>query len=163
MLFNGKCIDICPSGTFKTSSYSYESRTTTYVCRPCQAPCKDCNGASLFNCQTCIPARYLFETVCLETCPVGYYATSMELFAQTSVSVNLVRNGDFSRSKCVTDWCSYSQTGYNNEVDGWIPSDEIEIGYGRIYSSYLGAERVLELAPNKNTCVKQLIPNLIAA
>jgi hypothetical protein len=27
----------------------------------------------------------------------------------------------------------------------------------------LGAERVLELAPNKNTCVKQFIPNLIAA
>ena len=41
-----------------------------------------------------------------------------------------------------------------------LPDDEIEIGYGRIYSSYLGAERVLELAPNKNACVKQFIPNL---
>jgi hypothetical protein len=87
----------------------------------------------------------------------------MELFAQTSVTVNLVKNGDFSRTKCVIDWCSYSLTGYNNEVDGWTPSDELEIGYGRIYSSYLGAERVLELAPNKNTCVKQDIANLVAA
>jgi hypothetical protein len=38
----------------------------------------------------------------------------------------------------------------------------LEIGYGRIYSTYLGAERVLELTPNKNSCVKQLIPNLLA-
>ena len=123
VLYNGKCIDFCPSGSYKTSSYSYEYRTTTFLCKPCQAPCKDCNGSSIFNCQSCLPAYYLFETVCLGTCPVGYYSTTVELFAQTSVTVNLVKNGDFARTKCVGDWCSYVQSSYNNEVDSWIPSD----------------------------------------
>lgn len=103
----------------------------------------------------------MYETVCVATCPAGFYPTAMEVFSTVSVAVNLVKNGDLSKSKCVKDWCMYTNTGYSNEVDGWVPDGELEIGYGRIYSNYLGAERVLELSPNTNTCVKQLIPELL--
>lgn len=75
----------------------------------------------------------------------------------TDSSTNLVYNGDFSQSDCYADWCIYNTA---NSVRGWCPEPEIEVGYGSVYSNYLTNERVLELAPNVNTCVKQAIKNI---
>lgn len=75
----------------------------------------------------------------------------------TDSSTNLVFNGDFSQSDCNSDWCIFNQP---NAVRGWCPEPEIEVGYGSVYSNFLTNERVLELAPNTNSCAKQVIKNI---
>lgn len=47
-----------------------------------------------------------------------------------------------------------------NAVTGWTPDPEIEVGYGSVYSNNLGNERVVELAPNFNSCIRQSIKSL---
>ncbi len=75
----------------------------------------------------------------------------------TDLPPNLVANGDFSQSDCNSNWCIFNTP---NAVRNWIPEPEIEVGYGSVYSIHLKNERVLELAPNANTCVKQAIKNI---
>lgn len=60
----------------------------------------------------------------------------------------------YAQSDCYQDWCIFNTP---NAVRNWIPQPEIEVGYGSVYSNFLGKERVLELAHNANTCVKQFI------
>lgn len=40
------------------------------------------------------------------------------------------------KGKCLPT-CIYNSSNYNNEIDGWLPDSILEIGYGRLYSSYL--------------------------
>lgn len=62
-----------------------------------------------------------------------------KVFAQIDSSVNLIKNGNFKDNKCYVDWCLYTAANYANEVQGWIPDDELEIGYGRIYSNFMAS------------------------
>lgn len=39
VLYNGKCLDFCPSGYYQTFGYSYDTRTSTNLCKPCLSPC----------------------------------------------------------------------------------------------------------------------------
>jgi hypothetical protein len=75
------------------------------------------------NCLSCIPNYFLFETVCIASCPTGFYPATMEMFTSSTETVNLVKNGDFSKTKCVSDWCLYPTSSYNNQVDSWIPDN----------------------------------------
>lgn len=53
----------------------------------------------------------------------------------TGSSQNLIVNGNFSENDCRNDWCIFK--GQNN-VRGWIPEPEVEIGFGHVYNSNLG-------------------------
>jgi hypothetical protein len=67
---------------------------------------------------------------------------------------NLIVNGNFAQNECPHYWCIFNHPG---GVKGWTPKPEIEIGYGYIYNSRLGNERVVELAANDNSCIEQVI------
>ena len=42
-------------------------------------------------------------------------------------------------------------------MKNWVPENDLEIGWGSHYNKNLGKERVLDLAPNSNSCVRQVI------
>lgn len=67
---------------------------------------------------------------------------------------NLIVNGNFCRNECKWDWCIFNHPG---GVTGWSPKPEIEIGFGYVYNHRLGSERVIELDPNYNSCIEQVI------
>jgi hypothetical protein len=69
----------------------------------------------------------------------------------------LIVNGNFAQNDCSRDWCIFNGP---NCVKGWNPKPEIEIGFGKVYNSHLGNERVIELAPNSNSCIEQSVKNL---
>lgn len=65
-------------------------------------------------------------------------------------TLNLVANGDFSKSSCSILNCLFDGKGV---VDSWTADSTLEIGFGYLYNDLLGYERVI--APLKNTCIKQ--------
>ena len=77
--------------------------------------------------------------------------------AQTPVAGDLIVNGNFSTNGCHPEFCFSCDSNF---VRGWIPEPELEIGFGSYYNKYLQKERVLDLAPNANSCVKQVIKGL---
>jgi hypothetical protein len=82
---------------------------------------------------------------------------SMATHPSGNLIVNLIANGDFSDSPCDKELCIYDTP---NTVKGWIPNPMIEVGFGFHYNQYLNRERVLDLAANSNSCVKQVIKNI---
>ena len=42
------------------------------ICEPCESPCVECTG-STSHCSECENHLYLYEGICLSTCPTGYY------------------------------------------------------------------------------------------
>ena len=75
---------------------------------------------------------------------------------------NLLINGDFEQNKCPREqqWCIY-HTNTPDAVTGWIADPDIEVGYGTVYNKRLGGgDRVVELAPNSNSCIRQKVDNL---
>jgi hypothetical protein len=86
---------------------------------------------------------------------------ALDLAMAHTTPTNLVTNGDFSQNTCLKDYCFFNT---QDAVQNWIPDPEIEIGYGYLYSDAFttgSKERVLELSPNANSCVKQVIPNVL--
>ena len=63
ILYKGKCIDSCPSGTYYISS--------TNTCDNCVENCLKCNNE--YECSQCLEKFVLHEGLCnLTTCPSGY-------------------------------------------------------------------------------------------
>ena len=64
------CLDTCPSGTWKD--------TTNQVCAPCDTACSACTGPNNNQCTSCKTGyfRQPSSTICLTTCPNGYYGAS---------------------------------------------------------------------------------------
>ena len=60
LLVDGKCLDSCPSGTFKKGE----------KCLPCGTNCLTCQNAN--TCITCKPNFVNFEGKCDDCCPIGY-------------------------------------------------------------------------------------------
>jgi hypothetical protein len=84
--------------------------------------------------------------------------------AQSSATANLmnagniVNNGNFAITSCTSEVCISND---RNLVKEWIPDPDIEIGFGSTYNKYLEKNiRVLDLAPNSNSCVRQVIKGL---
>lgn len=84
------------------------------------------------------------------------------LVAQSLTSgTNHIINGDFQDNKCTKSYCTWNMKNFKSEnLPGWSPEPEIELGKGKVYNKNLGNAKVLELATSKNTCVKQVIPEL---
>lgn len=60
---NGKCVDVCPTGSF----YDDVSKT----CIECELNCKVCIGDV---CKECVVGYYLKNNDCVKDCDTGYYA-----------------------------------------------------------------------------------------
>jgi hypothetical protein len=67
---------------------------------------------------------------------------------------NFIVNGDFTLGKAEGSWKIYT----NNQITGWLPGPEIEVGLGQIYNSVWGGSQwISELDANKNTAITQTI------
>jgi hypothetical protein len=67
---------------------------------------------------------------------------------------NYVINGDFTLGKAAGSWKIYT----NNQITGWLPGPEIEVGLGRVYNNVWGATQwITELDANRNTAITQTI------
>ena len=72
---------------------------------------------------------------------------------------DIIVNGGFEQNSCGSSWCLWTASNIQpNNVPGWTPSPEIEVGKGTVYNSNLGSSWVSELDPNRNTCIKQKVP-----
>lgn len=68
-LHNSQCVASCPAGT-----YPFDNSTLgPTVCSPCNSTCSDCNGDPN-NCSGCSNNTFLFNNVCISTCPAGYFS-----------------------------------------------------------------------------------------
>lgn len=65
VLSDGKCVSICPVGTFLLSD--------TKSCAPCHSSCKSCTGPNADQCTGCGPASVMANSRCLSSCPSDYY------------------------------------------------------------------------------------------
>ena len=63
--YSGYCYNMCPSGSYPTSSYN---------CTKCDASCLVCS--SLEVCSKCSSGYFLYEFTCVKSCPAGYYQSS---------------------------------------------------------------------------------------
>lgn len=71
---------------------------------------------------------------------------------------DLVCNGGFEQNCCSSPYCIWSRSNFTqNDVPGWMPCPEIEIGRGCNYNGAALGDRnwVAELDANCNTCIKQ--------
>ncbi|EDO32293.1 predicted protein, partial [Nematostella vectensis] len=57
LLHNGKCVNFCPLGWFKSVS----------VCKKCDASCRACAG-SANQCTECAPSQKVFQSKCVMNC-----------------------------------------------------------------------------------------------
>lgn len=62
ILYNGKCIDNCPDGTY----YCVKDD----ACKVCPEGCELCSAKT--NCNKCKTGLILFESQCIENCPIEY-------------------------------------------------------------------------------------------
>ena len=118
------CNSSCP-----VRKYSYSGN---YTCLNCSSNCSTCSGPSQYECLSCISGCFVqgpTPTICLSTCPIGYYGNSTfgdcqlcDVSCQTCVnsgptqcmicSSNLYLQSTIGPSSCLTS-CptnSYSST-----------------------------------------------------
>ena len=82
--------------------------------------------------------------------------TASSTYIQPTQTTNYVVNGDFKDNTCPNNFCIWDQTTFTpNNVPGWRPVPEIEIGKGSIYNNFPQGTYVAELDPNYNTCITQ--------
>ena len=64
------CLSTCPT--------EYWKDTTILVCAPCDVACSTCTGPNYNQCSACKTGYFLqpSSTICLNSCPNGYYGTS---------------------------------------------------------------------------------------
>jgi hypothetical protein len=79
---------------------------------------------------------------------------ALDTVTANGINQNFIVNGRFTQSECRADACIFNKA---EEVVGWIPEPEIEVGSGYIYNTNLGNERVVDLAAKKNGCIKQIV------
>ncbi len=49
-----------------------------YKCKVCITPCKECSGGSDSDCITCETPRLLYNKICVETCPPGFWGDNSD-------------------------------------------------------------------------------------
>jgi hypothetical protein len=83
----------------------------------------------------------------------GVTITNVRL-VQVGATNNLIVNGDFSQGHAAGAWKIYN----NNQITGWTPNPEIEVGQGSVYSSqWSSGQWVSELDANRNTAISQTV------
>lgn len=78
--YNNVCYDICPSGSYPSSSSTCTGNTMFYfslkLWLACASSCATCSTSST-TCTSCKSTKqYLYNNVCYATCPSGTYASS---------------------------------------------------------------------------------------
>ena len=82
---------------------------------------------------------------------------ALDTVTANGINQNFIVNGRFTQSEGRADTCIFNKA---EEVVGWITEHEIEVGYGYIYNTNLGNERVVDLAAKKNGCIKQIVRSI---
>ena len=75
-LTGGECLDSCP--------VHFWSDTTSNTCQPCHSSttgpeytCYSCTGGKSNNCLSCDSGYFLYESMCLDTCPDGFWGDTV--------------------------------------------------------------------------------------
>lgn len=74
---NYKIIDVMDNNCYASCPPGYYTDSTNYVCGNCDLSCKDCSGSYAENCTSCwsnSTLKYLHLSMCLNSCPNGFYA-----------------------------------------------------------------------------------------
>lgn len=74
--YNGTCLNYCPAGNYIAVSTGDSNFTS--ICRPCNLPCLQCDGADQYKCFSCVANYYLYGVMCLTSCPVGLYPNTFQ-------------------------------------------------------------------------------------
>ena len=89
ILFNNKCVDVCPQGYY----YGLDPTVTWYrkTCMSCSGQCVNCNlpcaqyncklprcQSCLLNntCEKCIPGYFVYNGTCVDICPTNFFGNN---------------------------------------------------------------------------------------
>ncbi|CAL8373818.1 unnamed protein product [Arctogadus glacialis] len=70
-LYNRTCVTVCPARTFSSQQAADGAELT--ACLPWDHVCAACSGPSPNDCLTCSPGFLRLQTLCVSSCPAGYY------------------------------------------------------------------------------------------
>lgn len=133
-LFEGTCVDVCPTGTFAGVTANETPKTPKGVnsCFPCSASCGDCTQSPT-SCRTCPKNRPALDPAtqtCALACPKGKFADPnaggrCSLCEATCASCSGAGSGDclsckagdvLQEGKCLPSTCASNST---HVVHGW--------------------------------------------